>query len=183
MQYLKHYWMRDGQYLTEPGQNGPMQGHPGIQGLDVKYWLTDERGVDYCLSVIPDGVLVQEVDPGLKILTKQEWDAIVATIPVPELPTFPEGQAEPNWDNFETTVLQSEDMKNFVGTAATQNVLVSAAFPAAFYEAKKGSYNSFQIVWSEIKKISPVNPTTVETIVEVARLCNLPEEFISIIEN
>ncbi len=181
MQYLKHYWMRDGQYLTEPGQNGPMQGHPGIQGLDVKYWLTDENGVDYCLSTVPDSVLVEEVTPGLEILTKQQWDAIVATIPEPETPTFPGGPAEPNWDSFETVVLQSEEMKNFIDTAAAQNVLVASAFPAAFYEAKHGNYNTFKIVWDEITKISPLVPEVVTNMVGVASSCNLPQEFITII--
>jgi hypothetical protein len=53
MIYLKHYWMRDSQYLTEPGQNGSLQYHPGagIDGFSVRYWLTDDRGVDMNFTV------------------------------------------------------------------------------------------------------------------------------------
>jgi hypothetical protein len=183
MIYLKHYWMRNGEYLTEPGQNGSLQYHPGagIDGFSVRYWLTDERGVDYCLSTANDNALIQEHDPGMQILTKTEWDAIVATIPEPEFPIFPPAPQEPNWDAFETVVLQSEEMKNFVSVASTQNVLVSSAFPAAFYEAKNGNYSSFQIVWDEIVKISPVDPLVVSSMVGIASSCNLPTEFISII--
>ena len=182
MQYIKHYWVRNGKYLTEIGENGPLQTHLEIEGRDTKFWLTDERGVDYCLSTVPDHVLITEVDPGLKILTRQEWDAIVATIPEPEIPTFPEGPQEPNWDTFETTVLQSEAMKNFVSTTSAQNPLVASAFPAAFYEAKRGEYNSFRIVWNEITKISSVNPQIVASMIGIASACNLPQEFIDIIK-
>lgn len=183
MQYLKHYWVRDGKYLTEPGQNGALQEHPPISGLEVKYWLIDDRGVDYCLSVVPDTNRIKEVTPGLEILTKDEWDAIVATIPEPEpFPVF-QSPSEPDWDNFETIVLQSKEIKEFISYASIQNSLVAATFPAAFFEAKTGKYNSFHIVWNELIKISPVDSIVIQSIIGVAKSCHLPEEFIKIIED
>lgn len=184
MIYLKHYWVRDGQYLTEPGQNGPLQAHPNIPGLEVRYWLTDGNGVDYCLSTVPDDTLVTEVTPGLEILTKADWDSIVATIPEPEpepMSTI-EVPAEPNWDSFESVVLQSKEMKSFIDVAASQNSLVAAAFPAAFFEAKNGKYNSFKIVWTELIKLSPVNLEVLSGITAIANSCKLPKEFIDILE-
>lgn len=183
MQYIKHYWVRDGKYLTQIGENGPLQTHPEIEGRDTKFWLTDERGVDYCLSTVPDHVLINEVNPGLKILTRQEWDAIVATIPEPEPMPMLEQPQEPNWDTFETIVLQSLEMKNFVEIASNKNSLVASAFPAAFYEAKKGSHNSFKIVWNEMMKISPIDKDVASSIINVALSCNLPKEFMDIISN
>lgn len=183
MQYLKHYWVRDGKFLTEIGENGPLQSHPTqfVKGpLRVEFWLQDERGVDYCLSTTDDSSLVTEITPGLEIISRQEWDAIVATIPQPEEPQFPEGPQEPNWDTFETVVFQSTEMKSFIDTAASQNILIASALPAAFYEAKKGNYSSFKIVWNEIIKIATLNPAVVENIVAVASTCNLPQEFITI---
>lgn len=183
MQYLKHYWVRNGEYLTNPGQNGPLQAHPSLPGLEVRYWLTDDNGVDYCLSTVPDHVLINEVDPGLKILTRQEWDEIVATIPEPEPMPIPEQPQEPNWDTFETIVLQSPEMKDFVEMASNKNSLVASAFPAAFYEAKKENYNSFKIVWNEMIKISPIDKNVASSIINVALSCNLPKEFMDIISN
>jgi len=116
MQYLKHYWVRNGEYLTEPGQNGPLQSHPSIPGLQVRYWLTDDRGVDYCLSTTDDSVLVEEVTPGLEILTKTEWDAIVATIPAPEPMPTPEPEPEPTAEEKLANIgLTVEDLKSLLG--------------------------------------------------------------------
>lgn len=86
----------------------------------------------------------------------------------------------PNWDTFEIVVFQSTEIKNFIDVAASKNILVASALPAAFFEAKKGNYNSFRIVWNEIVKISSLDPSVVENIFAVANSCNLPEEFITI---
>lgn len=80
--YLKHYWVDDnGNYLTS--ENKSPRCHPSIVGLDVKYWLSDFNGVDYCLSQVPNDTTIDEVD-GLEVLTQSEWDAIVSTISTPE---------------------------------------------------------------------------------------------------
>lgn len=89
----------------------------------------------------------------------------------------------PDWDNFETIVLQSKEIKEFISYASIQNSLVAATFPAAFFEAKTGKYNSFYIVWNELIKISPVDSIVIQSIVAVAKSCHLPEEFIKIIED
>ena len=118
MIYLKHYWVRDGQYLTKPGQNGALQSHPNIPGLEVRYWLTDDNGVDYCLSTVPDNTLIAEVTPGLEILTKTDWDTIVATIPEPEpiLEPRPEPTPEPTPEEKLAAVgLSVEDLKLLLG--------------------------------------------------------------------
>jgi hypothetical protein len=78
-QYLKHYWVDEsGSFITDENRVGKT--HPTIEGLDVKYWTTDENGVDYCLSQVADSVSVTPVTPGLEILTKTQWDAEVSVI-------------------------------------------------------------------------------------------------------
>jgi len=114
--YLKHYWVRNGEYLTEPGQNGPLQSHPAIPGLEVRYWLTDDNGVDYCLSTVTDNTLVTAVTPGLEVLSKAEWDAIVATIPEPEPLPEPEPEPEPTAEEkLAATGLSVEELKGLLG--------------------------------------------------------------------
>lgn len=88
----------------------------------------------------------------------------------------------PDWDTFEAIILQSKEIKDFISVASTKNPLVASAFPAAFFEAKNGKYNSFNTVWNELIKISPVDVNVIESIIGVAQSCNLPEEFIGIIK-
>jgi hypothetical protein len=178
MIYLKHYWVRNGEYLTEPSQNGALQSHPAIPNLDVRYWLTDERGVDYCLSTVPDDTLITEVTPGLEILTKSEWDAIVATIPVPEPILQPPG--DPDWTTFKTTALSSVGLNTLLGEVLTVAPVVGTAFPATFLGLENGNYSDFIAVWQAINAVVEVPAELIQEFVTLATACNLPEEFISI---
>jgi hypothetical protein len=179
MIYLKHYWMRDGQYLTEPNQNGPLQSHPtGIDGFSVRYWLTDDRGVDYCLSTASDNALVEEHDPGMQILQKNEWDAIVATIPAPE--PQPEMPGAPDWTTFKTTALASPGLNTLLGEVLTVAPVVGTAFPATFLELESGKYDDFIIVWNAINSVVEVPSELIVEFTTLAGSCNLPEEFIVI---
>jgi hypothetical protein len=79
-QLIKHYWVdRDqpGVFATSPAQFAqPMFGVVGFQaeGLVGVHKLTDENGIEFFLSTVPDETVITEVDPGLSILTQQEWD-------------------------------------------------------------------------------------------------------------
>lgn len=88
----------------------------------------------------------------------------------------------PDWDTFESIVLQSNEMKNFITYASTVNPLIAASFPAAFFEAKNNRYNSFKIIWTEITKIATVDPGVLASIIHVAKSADLPQEFINILE-
>jgi hypothetical protein len=90
---------------------------------------------------------------------------------------------QPDWDTFESIILQSPELKAFVAFAATKDPLTAGAFPAAFFEAKRGSYNSFQVTWSELVRISPVEINVAESVIAVAKGCHLPEAFIQIVED
>jgi hypothetical protein len=178
MIYLKHYWVRDGQYLTEPNQNGPLQSHPPIPNLSVQFWLTDDRGVDYCLSTVPDHVLITEVTPGLEILTRQEFDAIVATIPVPEPQPQPPGA--PDWTTFKTTALSSPGLNTLLGEVLTVAPVVGTAFPATFLELENSKYDDFTVVWNAINAVVEVPTELITEFTTLAGSCNLPQEFIAI---
>lgn len=89
----------------------------------------------------------------------------------------------PNWDTFESIILQSPELKQFITFAASKNQLIASTFPASFFEAKTGNCNSFKIVWDELVRISPVSINVIESIVAVAKSCNLPQDFIQIVED
>jgi len=178
MQYLKHYWVRNGEYLTEPGQNGPLQSHPAIPGLEVRYWLTDDNGVDYCLSTTPDDTLVTVVNPGLEILTKADWDAIVATIPTPE--PMPEMPGAPDWNTFKTTAVASTTLNTFVGGLITTAPVAAAALPATLLLIEGGNYTDFENNWTAIENATTVPADLITEMTTLANDCNLPEEFVNI---
>jgi hypothetical protein len=178
MQYLKHYWVRNGEYLTEPGQNGPLQSHPGISGLEVRYWLADDRGVDYCLSTVADNILITEVDPGLKILTREEWDAIVATIPVPE--PQPQLPGAPNWNTFKQSAVASVLLNTFVGQLISVAPVAATALPATLLLIESGNYQDFENTWTAIENATTVPEDLIAEFTTLAESCNLPEDFVNI---
>ena len=178
MQYLKHYWVRNGEYLTEPGQNGPLQSHPAIPGLEVRYWLTDDDGVDYCLSTAPDSTLITEVTPGIEVLSKADWDAIVATIPAPEpMPEMPEA---PDWNTFKTTAVSSTKLNTFVGELMSVAPVAATALPATLLLLESGTYTDFENTWTAIENATTVPTDLITEMTALAESCNLPEEFVSI---
>ena len=65
--YLKHYWKKNGSWLTTPGtyveQHHPEADYPG---LGVKVWMHDSDGVDVCLSEVPDSTAISTITVGSK---------------------------------------------------------------------------------------------------------------------
>jgi hypothetical protein len=104
--------------------------------------------------------------PGLEILTKSEFDAIVATIPAPE--PQPEMPGAPDWTTFKTTALASPGLNTLLGEVLTVAPVVGTAFPATFLELESGKYDDFIIVWNAINSVVEV-PS--ELIVEFYNSC------------
>ena len=64
--YLKHYWKKNGNWLTTA--NEVEQHHPEADyaGLGVKVWAHDSDGVDVCLSEVPDSTEISTITVGSK---------------------------------------------------------------------------------------------------------------------
>ena len=64
--YLKHYWKKNGNWLTTA--NEVEQHHPEADyaGLGVKIWMHDSDGVDVCLSEVPDSTAISTITVGSK---------------------------------------------------------------------------------------------------------------------
>jgi hypothetical protein len=74
--YIKHYWVSYpgmDRFLIE--SNEIPKTHPNIKGLDVKFWLTGDNGVDYCLSVCDDDAILPGGN-GVTQLTEEEWNTL-----------------------------------------------------------------------------------------------------------
>lgn len=78
--YIRHYWVSYpgmDRFLIE--SNEVPKTHPNIKGLDVKFWLTNDAGVDYCLSVCDDDAILPGGN-GVTQLTEEEWNAITSEL-------------------------------------------------------------------------------------------------------
>ena len=78
--YIKHYWVSYpgmDRFLIE--SNEVPKTHPNIKGLDVKFWLTDDNEVDYCLSVCDDDAVLPGGN-GVTQLSEEEWNTITSEL-------------------------------------------------------------------------------------------------------
>lgn len=185
MQYLKHYWTDGvGNYQTVKNQAVDRR-HPLIDGIQVKYWLTDERGIDYCLSVCPDTTLIDTPPAGIQVLSKEEWDSIVATIPPPPGP--PE-QPKPNWSKFRSSIANLPEMKEILAEAIQTVPQDVVNLTLAVYQLDTGNYEDFKICWNQI--MNSIDPTLQpernldqirQGFKELARSYNLPDVFVDIL--
>lgn len=84
MQYVKHYYVDDGNSVFCCEAPDPAyKRHPWKEyaGLDVKIWLSDVEGVDVCLAELPDTTPVVTVpsDCGkncIQVLTETEYNTV-----------------------------------------------------------------------------------------------------------
>ena len=78
--YLKHYWKKNGNWLTTA--NEVEQHHPEADyaGLGVKVWMHDSDGVDVCLSEVPDSTGITTITVGSKNavieLTETQYNSV-----------------------------------------------------------------------------------------------------------
>ncbi len=78
--YIKHYWVSYpgmDRFLIE--SNEVPKTHPNIKGLDVKFWLTGDNGVDYCLSVCDDDAVLPGGN-GVTQLSEEEWNTLTSEL-------------------------------------------------------------------------------------------------------
>ncbi len=168
----------------------PVTFDPEDNSFEFPEGISFESGPAFFITTFTDAVPNYDFDPEIE---RWDWDDTIRQYvvinlaeeeknrplpPIEPLPVLP-----PDWDNFETIILQSTEIKEFIFRASEKNPLVASTFPAAFFESKTGKYNSFKIVWNELIKISAVNKNVILAIIGVAQALNLPQEFIDIIQN
>ena len=110
--YLKHYWKKNGNWLTtanEVEQHHPEADYPG---LGVKIWMRDSDGVDVCLSEVPDSTAISTITVGSKNavieLTEEQFNSVKT--PLDEAATLSNeaGELEINGDTDGAATKRSE---------------------------------------------------------------------------
>lgn len=90
-QLLKHYWLdRDNGAWATYTRFGLMM--PRIEGLEIVHQLTDANDIPYMLSTCPDDAVIDQVIPGIQVVTQQEWDD--------EITTYDSRQEQKRFDNL-----------------------------------------------------------------------------------
>ena len=118
--YLKHYWKKNGNWLTtanEVEQHHPEADYPG---LGVKIWTHDSDGVDVCLSEVPDSTAISTITVGSKNavieLTEEQFNSVKT--PLDE--SFAARQEA-----------MEAEMNSDADTAATKNALADTKYTEA----------------------------------------------------
>ena len=113
--YLKHYWKKNGNWLTT--SNEVEQHHPesDYAGLDVKVWMHDSDGVDVCLSEVPDSTSISTITVGSKkaVMELTETQLNSVKTPLDEAATLRQAAMD-------------AEMSGDTDTAATKNTAAAA---------------------------------------------------------
>ena len=113
--HLKHYWKKNGNWLTT--SNEVEQHHPEADyaGLGVKIWMHDSDGVDVCLSEVPDSTSISTITVGSKKavmeLTETQFNSVQT--PLDEAETLRQAAMD-------------AEMSGDTDTAATKNTAAAA---------------------------------------------------------
>lgn len=178
MIYLKHYWVNPaGNYATNATEIDLR--HPHLDGLHVAHWCQDERGVPYCLSVAPDTTIINQPPQGIEVLSKAEWDALVALLPAPPTPEEPDTSID--WDRFKQATVTSPELNALLAQVVNQIPLAVIALPTSIMELKVNNYSNFENAWREIASHIAIPQELKDQFVALAQSCNLPQRFIDIL--
>lgn len=100
--YLKHYWKKNGNWMTttnEVEQHHPEADYPG---LGVKIWMHDSDGVDVCLSEVPDTTGISTITVGSKNavmeLTETQFNSVKTPLDMAGTLRFEAQQLEQDGD-------------------------------------------------------------------------------------
>ena len=100
--YLKHYWKKNGNWMTTA--NEVEQHHPEADyaGLGVKIWMHDSDGVDVCLSEVPDTTGISTITVGSKNavmeLTETQFNSVKTPLDMAGTLRFEAQQLEQDGD-------------------------------------------------------------------------------------
>ena len=122
--YLKHYWKKNGNWLTttnEVEQHHPEADYPG---LNVQIWMHDSDGVGVCLSEAPDTTGITTITVGSKNavieLTETQYNSVKT--PLNEATTLRE-EARVAEDSGDTDTAATKNTEAAAKETEAQNAL------------------------------------------------------------
>jgi len=100
--YLKHYWKKNGNWLTTANEVEKHHPEADYPGLGVKIWTHDSDGVDVCLSEVPDSTAISTITVGSKNavieLTEEQFNSVKTPLDEAGVLRHEAGELEINGD-------------------------------------------------------------------------------------
>jgi hypothetical protein len=103
------------------------------------------------------------------------FDTIAAPIPPPPPPA-------PDWARFKSVALTSESLRDFMANAYQVNPFAAGLLVPALLSGGAGDASDFARAWSAIGQAVVVPSEVVAAFLAVAADCNLPEEFVAVLQ-
>jgi len=110
-------------------------------------------------------------NPETEQLIWENGSYIVEPLP-PPLPT-------PDWFLFKTSMLTNADVNSAMGAAMPYAPLAVMSLPTALNTAVLGDTNDFTVTWTTLRQANLIPQLVIDTVIETAISCNLPQDFIS----
>lgn len=83
------------------------------------------------------------------------------------------------WNTFKQSAVASVNLNTFVSELMS---VAPTALPVTLLLVESGNYQDFENTWTVIENVTTVPTELIDEMVALAKSCNLPKEFISIIE-
>lgn len=86
------------------------------------------------------------------------------------------------WNQFKQSILASPGFNEYIGTILPSLPIVATSLPVAITSLEAGKYENFRMVWGVIKQNALPPAELVTSLVALAKECNVPQDFIAILE-
>ena len=86
------------------------------------------------------------------------------------------------WEEFKKQIIISKDFNEYMSSIFTSLPIIATSLPVAISDLENGNYSNFTILWNLLKTSEfPPPEKIIKLLNEVAILCNLPQDFLSLI--
>lgn len=87
------------------------------------------------------------------------------------------------WDKFKEYLFMSVELNQYIAALYQVMPIVASSLPVAISKLDTGSYGDFKLIWSIINRDNHIPSDLIAEIIDIARECNINQEFITILEN
>ena len=87
------------------------------------------------------------------------------------------------WDKFKEYLFMSVELNQYIALLSQVMPIVASSLSVAISKLDTGSYGDFKLIWSIINKDNHIPSDLITEIIDIARECNINQEFITILEN
>lgn len=134
----------------------------------------DQDSREYEIPVRSGVVLPNSLPPGAEIYKGGSRPAPAA----PQLPQLPPVL----WNQFKQSILSSPGFNQYIGALLPVLPIVATSLPVAITSLEAGKYENFRMVWNIIRDNAPPPVELVTSLIALANDCNVPQDFIAILE-